>query len=1039
MPNPSDLTMNIANYTNFSDLSALQLNGNALQSGSSLRLTPDLGNARGSVFLKNAIALTPSTSFSTQFQFQLGGTQGTDGADGLVFVIQGGSATAIGSQGGNLGYDGINASIAIKFDTYQNSEYGDVNNNSVGLLLNGQMRSIAQSAVSIDLNSGTAINAWVEYSATTQRLNVYLSNTLTKPGSTVLSETVDLRAIVGGNAYAGFTGATGGLWNTQDLQTWTLSTTVIDNPPPPPTIGTGDGLLGEYFDNRDFTNSKFTRVDEAINFDWKNGSPDARIAADTFSVRWKGQIQPLYGEEYTFTTTTDDGVRLVINGQTVVNALVDQAARDRTGKITLEAGKKYDIQLDYYENGGLASSKLAWSSNRQGKQIVPKAQLFSNSSINSTLPTILLGTPTATVAENAGTATMRIDRTGNLNLISTIEYTTNNATAIASDDYTATVGTATFTIGESSKTITIPILNDTTPEGTEVFGFNLGAAGNAVVGAARTANITILDDDSSSTFELSRDDFPVNEEAGAVTITINRGGSSAGVASVNYSTREGTAIAADYTNTSGTVNFAVGETSKTFTINITNDTLGERDESFSVSLSSPVGGILAPRTTATVTIADNDPGNFVREDYITGLNQPIAFEWTGSDNKTMFIAEKEGLIRVANDCVLQTTLFLDFRAQINSVSDRGLLDIALHPEFNSGKPYVYLVYVYDPPEAPARDLGNNRPTRVSRVRAQKDANGIWSAVPNSEEIIVGKNSTWANISRPDLDSTKSSTFDPNAPGYTGLIPASGFTVNPDGTRTHINDFIAVDSLSHAGATLAFGPDKKLYITLGDGSSYSGTDPRATRVQDINNLSGKVLRVDPETGAGLADNPFWNGTSTDNRSKVYALGLRNPFRSVFGPNGEFAVADVGWNNVEELNLIRPGDNAGWPYFEGGQGVPLQTSGYKNLPEAIAFYQSGVITKSAAYAYQHNGSNALLAGAFYTGTTFPSVWNGALFVTDVAKGWVEALTFNPDGTLKSSRRFAEDPSLKYITNMETGRDGNLYFADLDSSKIGRWRAV
>ena len=303
MPNPSDLTTNIANYANFSDLSALQLNGNALQSGSSLRLTPDLGNARGSVFLKNAIALTPSTSFSTQFQFQFGGTQGTNGADGMAFVIQGGTATAIGTAGGNLGYAGINNSMAIKFDTYQNSEYGDVNNNSVGLLLNGQMRSIAQSAVSLDLNSGAAINAWVEYSATTQRLNVYLSETTTKPGSAVLSETVDLRA------------------------------------------------------------------------------------------------------------------------------------------------------------------------------------------------------------KNAGTATMRIDRTGNLNLVSTIEYTTNNGTAIAPGDYASTVGTATFAIGESSKTITIPIVNDTTPEGTEVFGFNLGSAGNAVVGAAL----------------LYRNDLPIGVEWGALCYRCGEG------------------------------------------------------------------------------------------------------------------------------------------------------------------------------------------------------------------------------------------------------------------------------------------------------------------------------------------------------------------------------------------------------------------------------------------------------------------------------------------------------------------------------------
>jgi glucose/arabinose dehydrogenase len=1043
MPNPSDLITNIVNYNNFSDLSALQLNGNALGSGSSLRITPDIGSARGSAFTKTAIALAPNVSLNTQFQFQLGGSQGTNGADGFAFVIQGNSPTALGATGGNLGYSGINNSLAIEFDTYQNPEYGDVNNNHIGILRNGNMTAIAQAAVGLDLNSGAAINAWVDYNAANTQLEVYLSNTTTKPGSATLSQTIDLRSIVGPNAFVGFTGGTGGLRNAQDLRTWTLSTSVPGGPP----AGNGDGLLGEYFDNRDFTNSQFTRVDSTVNFDWGRGSPDPRIAPDTFSVRWKGQVQAQYTEDYTFFTTTDDGVQLKVNGQTVVDALVDQAARERSGTIRLEAGKKYDIQLDYYENGGLASSKLAWSSASQVKQIIPKSQLFSDGGINNNLPTILLGTPTATVNENAGTVTMRLDRTGNLNVVSTIEYTTNNNSAIAPGDYTATVGTATFAIGETSKTITIPIINDTVPEGTEVFGFNLGAAGNAVVGAARTANITILDDDSSSTFELSRADFPVNEEAGTVTITVNRGGSSVGSGSVSYATSDGTAIAADYTATSGTINFAPGETSKTFTVAITNDTIGERNETFNITLSAPVGGTLATQNTATVTIADNDPGNFAREDYITGLTNPLAFEWTGPDNRTMFIAEKSGIIRVATNQgptttpVLQSTPFLDIRAQVNDVSDRGLLDIALHPDFNNGQPYVYLAYVYDPPEAPSRDLGLNRPARVTRVRAQQAANGVWSAVPNSEEIIVGKNSTWANISRPDLDSTRSATFDPNAPGYTGLIPATGVTVNPDGTRTNLNDIIAVDSLSHAGATLAFGPDKKLYITVGDGTSYSGTDPRTTRVQDINNLSGKVLRVDPDTGAGLSDNPFWNGNSGDNRSKVYALGLRNPFRGVFGPNGEFAIGDVGWNSWEEINIVKPGDNFGWPYFEGGQGNPIKTNSYQNLPEAQAFYQSGLPTKAAAYAFGHSADlpDALLAGAFYTGSTFPSIWSNALFVTNVAQGWIDAITFNPDGTLKSSQRFDQDQSLRYITNMETGSDGNLYYVDLDNGKVGRWRSL
>jgi Legume lectin domain/PA14 domain/Glucose / Sorbosone dehydrogenase/Calx-beta domain len=1060
MANSSDLTANALNaatnptinLTSFTNANDFQINGNASLASSTLRLTPDAAAQRGSAYYKQAFQLDSNTGFSTQFQFRTGGAQGTNGADGLAFVIQGSGLTALGGVGGALGYSGVNNSVAVKFDTYKSAEYGDVSGNNIGILQRGNMRSMKEVNVGLDLNSGAAVNAWVDYSANKRRLDVYLSNGTTKPGSATLSETIDLNSIVGNTAYMGFSGATGGLRNSQAIEKWTASTAqeIVE-----PTVGAGngDGLTGNYFDNIDFTNKKFDRVDKEVNFNWGNGSPDARIANDTFSVRWVGQIQPLYTEEYTFTTTTDDGAKLVIDGKTVVDALVNQAATDRSGKITLEAGKKYNIQFDYFENGGGASSQLSWSSAKQVKQIVPKSQLYTFSGLGG-LPTILLGTPAVTVNENGTSATMRIDRTAanpaDLNVISTVQYTTNNGSAIAGQDYTATVGTATFAAGETSKNVVIPILNDAITESTESFGFNLGATTNAVDGAARTSTITILDDDSAaSTIEFSRPDFPVNESAGAINVVVNRSGSTAAAASVKFATSAGTALAgSDYTETTGTLNFAAGETTKNITVQITNDALTEPNEAFNVTLTQAVGATLAARDKATVTISDDDSnstGNFIREDYINGalgttgetkLFAPVAFEWASND--TVFIAEKFGVVKVAKNGVLQNNLFLDFTDRINNEGDRGLLDIALHPDFANGKPYVYLYYVFDPTEAPVRDQGFNRPARLTRVRAQQDAAGNWTAVPNSEEIIVGKNSTWANISRPDLDSTQSSTFDPAAPGYNGLIPASGVTVAANGTRTNLKDYIAVDSLSHAGGSILFDSSKNLYLTIGDGTSYSGTDPRTIRVLDNNNLSGKVLRM-TDTGDGIADNPYWTGDKTDNASKVFASGFRNPFRAVFGPGGQLAVADVGWLKWEETNIVTKGYNGGWPAFEGGQGTQLRTQGYQDLPAVQAFYNSGQATNAAAYAYEHNASNALLAGAYYTGNTFPSVWKDTLFVTDVAQGWVDALSFNANGTLASSRRFDQDESLKYVTNMAVGPDGNMYFVDLDNAKIGRWRSV
>jgi len=141
-------------------------------------------------------------------------------------------------------------------------------------------------------------------------------------------------------------------------------------------VSTGTGLRGEYYDNSDLSGLKLTRNDSQINFDWGWGAPDSTVGADTFSVRWTGQIEPLYSQTYTFYVTSDDGARLWINGQNVIDNWIDQAARETSGSIALSAGQRVDIRLEAYENGGLAAAKLAWSSASQPKQIVAQSQLY---------------------------------------------------------------------------------------------------------------------------------------------------------------------------------------------------------------------------------------------------------------------------------------------------------------------------------------------------------------------------------------------------------------------------------------------------------------------------------------------------------------------------------------------------------------------------------------------------------------------------------------------------------------------------------------
>ena len=144
-------------------------------------------------------------------------------------------------------------------------------------------------------------------------------------------------------------------------------------------IGLGDGLRGEYYDNKDFTNLKVTRVDATVNFAWGLSSPASSIGPDAFSVRWTGQVQARFSESYRFYTKTDDGVRLWVNGRLIVDKWVDQNT-ENSGTITLTAGQKYDIKMEYYENGAGATAQLSWSSPSQPKQIIPSSQLFSSSS-----------------------------------------------------------------------------------------------------------------------------------------------------------------------------------------------------------------------------------------------------------------------------------------------------------------------------------------------------------------------------------------------------------------------------------------------------------------------------------------------------------------------------------------------------------------------------------------------------------------------------------------------------------------------------------
>ena len=146
----------------------------------------------------------------------------------------------------------------------------------------------------------------------------------------------------------------------------------------PQQLGSGTGLTGSYFNKPDLTGLVFTRTDATINFNWGNASPDPAIGADKFSLRWTGYILPFYSETYTFKTFSDDGDRVWINGQLIIDDWkIQRGGKTTSGSIALTAGQLYPITVEFYENTGGAEMSLYWSSPSQGGQIIPQSQLFA--------------------------------------------------------------------------------------------------------------------------------------------------------------------------------------------------------------------------------------------------------------------------------------------------------------------------------------------------------------------------------------------------------------------------------------------------------------------------------------------------------------------------------------------------------------------------------------------------------------------------------------------------------------------------------------
>lgn len=258
--------------------------------------------------------------------------------------------------------------------------------------------------------------------------------------------------------------------------------------------------------------------------------------------------------------------------------------------------------------------------------------------------------------------------------------------------------------------------------------------------------------------------------------------------------------------------------------------------------------------------------------------------------------------------------------------------------------------------------------------------------------------------------------------YTNRVPKNrisrftmtGNTIDP-ASEAVILDGIDATNGNHNGGTITIGPDGKLWSAPGD----SGTGGAKSQDLAVGSFSGKVLRMELD-GSPAAGNPFLGDPSKEPR--IWAYGFRNPFRFTFRPsNGSLYVADVGEVTREELDVVTAGGNYGWPMAEG----------------SIIWTPPCTGCIPPVFDYDRTVGQAIIGGAFVTGSAYPGFLQGKYVFGDYVSSWIRYLDFNSSdalvGSLQNLATSAEGPVAFHV-----GPDGALYYAAILTGRIYRINA-
>ena len=366
------------------------------------------------------------------------------------------------------------------------------------------------------------------------------------------------------------------------------------------------------------------------------------------------------------------------------------------------------------------------------------------------------------------------------------------------------------------------------------------------------------------------------------------------------------------------------------------------------------------------------PDKFALQILAAGLTSPTAFAFL--PDGSILIVEQAGFIKRYTDGKPKLESVLDLSSEVDGLMERGLTGIAVDPDFATTG-YFYLLFTYDAPNE-AQDDDDFRHGKLARFTLH---NG--RADPSSEVVLLD--------------------------GFESDVPY------------------------HAPGTVRAALNGDLFVSFGDSSSPYESSDLSLRSQDLNQLQGKLIRIDRD-GKAPPDNPFYDAQHPDSvRSKVWAYGFRNPFRFSLRPGDQVPyVGNVGWKTTESIVRALPGINFGWPCYESTR--PM--SEFAAKPVCTSLAQSSLAKSD--FDYQHNGNNAAIVGGdFDPGTAFPSEMRGNFFFGDYSQRFIQRAVLDGTGRVRNVEPFAQ--GIGFPVDLQFGPDGALYFIDILGGQLRRIR--